>query len=249
MIIGALLVALASGTQAQSLTEFTKQSDSKKPIFIELFSSQGCSSCPPAEEWLSKFMDEDALWQSYFPVSFHVTYWNYLGWRDPFSKRQFSQRQYDHLNKLNIRQVYTPGFLVNGNEWRGWFDRDFRQVQQAGNHSVGQLNLDIHQQQLIASFKPSNQITQNNNEDYQLKLALVGSGFKTDVLRGENRHKFLKQDFTVISLQSFSAGSNLEFSGTVKTAPSLAQQAEKLAWVSWVEYKGKPIQAVGDWLN
>ncbi|MBE8167854.1 MAG: DUF1223 domain-containing protein, partial [Shewanella sp.] len=169
VIIGALLVVLSSGVQAQSLTEFTKQSDEKKPIFIELFSSQGCSSCPPVEEWFSKFMDEQALWQSYFPVSFHVTYWNYLGWRDPFSQRKYSQRQYDHLDKLNIRQVYTPGFLVNGNEWRGWFDRDFSQVKQAGNQVVGKLSLDIKGRQLSASFKPNNQDTQSNIENYQLK--------------------------------------------------------------------------------
>lgn len=242
-----LTLLLSQSLAAQTLSQFSKQSTDTRPIFIELFSSQGCSSCPPAEKWFSKFMSEDELWQDYFPISFHVTYWNYLGWRDPFSKRQYSQRQYDHLNNLNIRQVYTPGFVVNGNEWKGWFNRDFSQVSRSSGQRVGKLKVTVVNKHLTAVFIPKQAKT--NMDDYQLKLALVGSGFSTSVLRGENRSKNLKQDFTVLSLQSLNANKNLTFAGKVKLSSPLSEQASKLALVIWVEYKGKPIQAVADWLS
>ena len=60
-------------------------SQNKQFILIELFTSQGCSSCPPAEKWLNQFIKDKELWEKYIPVAFHVDYWDYLGWKDPYS--------------------------------------------------------------------------------------------------------------------------------------------------------------------
>src|SRR6186713_3438579 len=85
---------------------------------IELFTSEGCSSCPPAEAWLSKLKDEPRLWRDFVPLAFHVDYWDRLGWRDPFAARQWTARQYDYSSRWNSSSVYTPGFVLNGREWR-----------------------------------------------------------------------------------------------------------------------------------
>ncbi len=88
----------------------------------------------------------------YFPLAFHVTYWDYIGWKDPFGQRGFSQRQYDHLNAKNTGQVYTPQFVINGEEWRGWFARDLLLGFNRQEQEVGVLNVTVSEQTLKASF-------------------------------------------------------------------------------------------------
>ena len=90
---------------------------------IELYTSEGCSSCPPAEAWLSTWKSSPDLWKSVFPVAFHITYWDDLGWTDSFAQPAFTQRQRDYAARLGQDSVYTPEFVVNGREWRGWFSR------------------------------------------------------------------------------------------------------------------------------
>ena len=77
---------------------------------VELFTSQGCSSCPPADALLGELAARDDL----IALSFHVDYWNYIGWRDPFSKRQWSKRQRAYQETLKRRYVYTPQIVVDG---------------------------------------------------------------------------------------------------------------------------------------
>ncbi len=77
---------------------------------VELFTSQGCSSCPPADAYLGELAARDDL----IALSFHVDYWNYIGWRDPFSKRQWSLRQRAYGDTLKRRYVYTPQMVIDG---------------------------------------------------------------------------------------------------------------------------------------
>src|SRR5437763_12029180 len=99
----------------------TFESSETQTSLIELFTSEGCSSCPPAEKWLSAFKSNPDLWKKTVPVAFHVDYWNHLGWRDRFSKPEFTSRQRRYAAAWGGDSVYTPGFVVNGKEWRGWF--------------------------------------------------------------------------------------------------------------------------------
>ena len=86
---------------------------------VELYTSQGCSSCPPADRWLSTLGGRFAA-ERVVPLSLHVDYWDYLGWKDPYAKRRFSERQ----RKLSVLQrmalVYTPQVVVQGRDFRSW---------------------------------------------------------------------------------------------------------------------------------
>ena len=95
------------------------ESGPRQVTLVELYTSEGCSSCPRADRWISHFVDSSDLWQRVVPLSFHVDYWDYLGWKDRFSKPEFSKRQRNHKKTGNVPAVYTPGTLVNGKEWRG----------------------------------------------------------------------------------------------------------------------------------
>ncbi|MCG9756963.1 DUF1223 domain-containing protein [Shewanella insulae] len=230
----------------QTLTQFHKRSGEQQPLVVELFTSQGCSSCPPMDRWLSGFKQETGLWQYYFTLAFHVTYWNYLGWRDPFAKRAFSQRQYDYLNHKGISQVYTPQLVINGREWRP--GRQALLPDESDKRAlVGRLSLTIEGQEMMASFDSR----LASNEGLTLHLALLGSGMTTQVGRGENRGKYLREDFVVLSHEHFRGidATPVSFSGTVGALPGEAREAKRLAWVAWIEQDYLPLQAVGDWLE
>jgi hypothetical protein len=70
------------------------ESGTTQTALLELYSSEGCSSCPPAEAWMASLRDAPGLWRDFVPVVFHVAYWDRLGWRDRFASEQFTQRQY-----------------------------------------------------------------------------------------------------------------------------------------------------------
>ena len=89
---------------------------SKRPVIVELFTSQGCSSCPPADAYFKVLKKESDV----VALSYHVDYWDYLGWRDTLGSAEFSQRQYDYAKSRGDKNVYTPQMIING-----------------GNHFVG----------------------------------------------------------------------------------------------------------------
>ncbi|MFY0600228.1 MAG: DUF1223 domain-containing protein [Cyclobacteriaceae bacterium] len=93
----------------------TPESEEQKPfIVVELFTSEGCSSCPSADRLLSKIVDHDYENVEVIGLSFHVDYWDYIGWKDPYAHKKFTQRQRVYAQKLKSHQVYTPQMVVNG---------------------------------------------------------------------------------------------------------------------------------------
>src|SRR6266513_5976808 len=114
----ALLISTARLLSADS---FQFQSDATQTSLLELYTSEGCSSCPPAEAWLSRLKESPKIWKNFVPVAFHVDYWDRLGWKDSFATRAYSERQRDYAGQWRSDSVYTPGFVLDGKEWRGWF--------------------------------------------------------------------------------------------------------------------------------
>jgi len=103
VLILVLLVGLSSAVLPAQAAEQT-------PVVVELFTSQGCSSCPPADAYLGELARRPDV----LALSYHVDYWNYIGWIDPFGSKAATQRQRDYAKHLNLRYVYTPQMVVNG---------------------------------------------------------------------------------------------------------------------------------------
>ncbi|MBL8341843.1 MAG: DUF1223 domain-containing protein [Rubrivivax sp.] len=110
---GACLVA-AAASGAASCT--ARSHPTTPPRVVELYTSEGCSSCPPADRWLSTLKGRGDV----IALGYHVTYWDRLGWPDRFASEQFTRRQYEWAERLGRRNVYTPQVLVDGLDWRGW---------------------------------------------------------------------------------------------------------------------------------
>ncbi len=84
--------------------------DAQPRVVVELFTSQGCSSCPPADRYLGELAQRPDV----LALAFHVDYWNYIGWTDPYASKLATQRQHDYARHLNLRYVYTPQMVING---------------------------------------------------------------------------------------------------------------------------------------
>lgn len=108
LLLGALLVPAA-----QAATCTAVSGDSRNRL-LELYTSEGCSSCPPADRWLSRLPVDSGV----VPLAFHVDYWDRLGWRDPYAQAAFSQRQRARNSALGW--VYTPQLMLDGEDYRGW---------------------------------------------------------------------------------------------------------------------------------
>jgi len=117
---GLALIGLSSAPALGQQVICNWTSPAERMIVAELYTSEGCSSCPPADRWLSSQLTTPERSSSILALSFHVDYWNYIGWEDPYSKRQFTERQYAHKRTGNISQVYTPQFVFSNREARRW---------------------------------------------------------------------------------------------------------------------------------
>ena len=216
-------------------------SQGKTPIFIELFTSQGCSSCPPAEEYINTFIKNDRLWQKYIPVVFHVDYWDYIGWKDVFAQPAFSHRQRRYSTLRHVRTVYTPAFVVNGVAWRRGF---FHTYPDSAGLNNGLLKLSLDKNKVTASFKKSAEVGNKLN----LNVAILGMGMVVNILAGENKGRTARHHFVVLGYtQQLSNTRNwkIELPVIKKT------DSQRYALVAWVSKPDDPtpLQAVADWLN
>ncbi len=208
---------------------------SKPVIVLELFTSQGCSSCPPADALLSeiesKYTNKDVI-----ALSYHVDYWNYIGWKDPFSKKAFSDKQRAYGRKFNSSTIYTPQVVFNGKE-----------------HVVGSKKTIVNSRlQHYLKKTSENTLTISNIEKKEdlislnytvegtvnhkiLRVILTINERETAVKRGENRNRILKNTNIVVKEELL----NLEDSeGSVKLSiPDLVNKDDNLSVAVLVQTK------------
>ena len=207
---------------------------------LELFTSQGCSSCPPAERWLSGLQEHPALWRGLIPLAFHVDYWDRLGWPDAFANPGYSARQRAYSHSGASRAVYTPGFILAGREWRGWFQRQALRLPEGA--PVGRLTLHLKGDRLRLSFSA----TQTSPPGLVAHVARLGFGLRSAVSRGENAGRTLQHDFVVLTLQHVGTSAPNQWQARLQADA----RGERQALVAWLSAPGQPApyQAVGGWL-
>lgn len=226
----------------------TIQSTAKQVALIELYTSEGCSSCPPADKWLTSLKSSPDLWTQWVPVAFHVDYWNYLGWDDAFAKPAFSNRQRLYNRQQSI-STYTPGFIVDGREWRGWFRGKSLEGAKFSDEP-GVLKATIEGEQVSVEFSPKT-LSGTASGQKEIHWALLGFDYKRPIRGGENRGRELVHDFVVVDegrLNGVASGN--KWTGDFAYQTAAVPAAKQYGIAIWISEPGrvKPIQAVGDWL-
>ena len=241
-------VATNTATNESTNTPFILTSTLNQTIVLELYTSQGCSSCPPAEKWISGFVKSDKLWTELVPINFHVDYWDYLGWKDPFADSTFSKRQRDYKRVGKANTIATPGFALNGRAWNGWF-----RGQSLPNRVAplsGELHASVQNNIVDVSFNNINRSTSNT---LVVHAALLGFGIETLVKRGENAGRKLTHDFIVVDYENALLSSNgdnaQQYVATLPSPSNTHIKAIKHALVVWVSDTNdpSPLQVAASW--
>ncbi len=183
--------ALAQSVQSVS-------SPAHRVALLELYTSEGCSSCPPADRWLSKLKQSSIDSTQLVALAFHVTYWDYIGWRDRFAQKKFDQRQRELARHNASRTVYTPQFVLNGRDFRDYrhFVRHIERIRH--QPSVVDLTLTLQLRE-DAGFDVQLEAKLKNTLEHvaDLYLAVVENGLSSEVDDGENAGESLQHDYVV----------------------------------------------------
>ncbi len=171
---------------------------------VELFASEGCSSCPPADELLRRITEQARRdGKRVFPLSFQVDYWNELGWVDPFSSPRFTERERRYAKILGTRSVYTPQMIINGMNVFVGSDQNLAEKyinQYLEIPSLNTITLEIKKKgarQIEVNYR-----CESLTPETVLNFALVERGFQNNVTAGENAGRLLRHDNVVLEFKT-----------------------------------------------
>ncbi len=172
---------------------------------VELYTSEGCSSCPPADRWLSSLGASGYAPDRVVPLALHVDYWDYIGWKDPYAKREFSLRQRKLTQLQRMAFVYTPQVMLQGHDFRAWGGKAFDEAVRKINAQPARAQLALE----ILSFRAgvmevtatAELLPGDQGEDPAIYLAAYQSRLENRVTAGENRGKLLSHDYVVLEWQ------------------------------------------------
>src|SRR5439155_23043220 len=156
------------------------------PVVVELFTSQRCSSCPPADELIRTLARDASLRGKVIPLAFHVDYWDRLGWRDPFSAADWSRRQSFYVRALSLRGGYTPQMVVNGERQfvgSNAHALDAALAEESRQAPFGSVRVTVMRAGAVLAANVSAKVTSAAPTD--VVLALVENGISTKVTAGE----------------------------------------------------------------
>ncbi len=206
---------LGLGLLAQSGASFAK------PVVVELFTSQGCSSCPPADEVLGRLAQQEDV----IALSLPVTYWDYLGWKDTLADPAFTQRQRRYAQQMHLRQVYTPQMIIDG------------RVNVVGSHADEVADVITARQSTPAG--PAITLTHQGDD---MKIAINASGLKADVFvlpvnslvavavgRGENSGHTLNYHNVVRAVRPIGQYDGTAFTKTLPMVSMWMKDADRCA--------------------
>lgn len=180
--------------------ECSAKSGAQITPLLELYTSEGCSSCPPADEWFSHIKADS---QKVTPLAFHVDYWDYIGWKDRFAKAQYSERQRKTAAFNGASFVYTPQFSLNGRDFRGRGDarlnQEIMQTAQAARANLDlRASLQANGETLVQA---SVQVVNTADIPYaEIFIATYENQLVSQVNAGENSGRELRHDYVVRDL-------------------------------------------------
>jgi hypothetical protein len=201
----ATVAAIAFGSFSKTVAfSQTNGASDGAPVVLELFTSEGCSSCPPADALISELGGST---KSVIPLAYHVDYWNHLGWADPFSSHQWSERQSDYARAMNLEGEYTPQMVIGGGWQCGGSDGTSiaravaaaRSASPLGRTSI-QTSLADHGSRKLQVKVTAQMLNIAGTGPHVVMLAIYENGLVSKIGAGENGGREITYDYTVRKL-------------------------------------------------
>ncbi len=236
------LVALAflgaSAVANAAISSCATVSHTNVPRVIELYTSEGCSSCPPADQWLSQTVarNRSVKDSNVIPLAFHVGYWDYIGWKDVFAQPAFALRQSELARSGGASGVYTPQVFVNGRDDRTW-SRGNAEISAMPASVKFNLSSKWQGDAIVLSGK-----LDAANAAIRLRYAVTENGLVSAVKAGENKGETLHHDAVVRVHGTLRADASGVFSATVGVPREMRRDASLLHVIA-EDARGNPVAA------
>jgi hypothetical protein len=196
----ALLLAAMHASPSHAM-QCGAQSGAGTTALVELYTSEGCDSCPPADRWLSSLGGRGYAPERVVPIALHVDYWDYIGWKDPYAKALFSARQRKLAQVMRAKIVYTPQVLLQGEDFRRWhsgaFDEAVAKINARAARARIALTLDARGKDAFTVEARAEILDPSQRAAAALYLAAYENKLVSAVGAGENRGKTLTHDYVV----------------------------------------------------
>jgi hypothetical protein len=178
------------------------QSGPARAALVELYTSEGCDSCPPADRWLNGFPANGFGRREAVPLAFHVDYWDYIGWKDAFALPDYGERQRRLAARARSGVVYTPQVIVGGADFRGWESAGFADRIGQINRAPAGADIELKLREGGGTIEVLARVSLRQQAETRpvLYIALYESGLSTEVKAGENRGRTLRHDYVVREL-------------------------------------------------
>lgn len=260
LAVATLAVAAAqagAGPAASAAGSCSVRSGATPPLVVELYTSEGCSSCPPADRWLSSLKGRGDV----LALAFHVTYWDYLGWADRFAIPEGTQRQRDLARRDGLRAVYTPQVRADGRDWTGW--PRLPRVEPAaavpalhlsrdGNRVIAQVDAAVQPPAAAprgrsdaGSGGPSGKGTGGGSSTWSGYWAVLEHEHSSRVRAGENAGETLRHDHVVRLWKAVPAWpSSQVLSASLEVLPGSIDHPRRVAFVVVDPRTERPVQAL-----
>jgi len=226
-----LLIALCAGLwlcapSIGSAASCSAKSGAETTALVELYTSEGCDSCPPADRWLRSSFKPGATGAKAVALAFHVDYWDRLGWKDRFATKAYTERQYDVTRTGNARFAYTPQVVVQGKDFADWRDGGVTSALAAINARPARAGVAVDatpRPGAIGVHAVASVPAAADRKDAVLYVALTEDSLVSDVKAGENAGVRLTHDHVV---RAFRAGPVVGPGGTSELDAVLPLPAE-----------------------
>ena len=183
-----------------SAAECKVESTKNRVALLELYTSEGCSSCPPADKWLGNLSQQGIGLDKLVPLSLHVDYWNYIGWKDPYSAAEYTQRQRQIAQRNRLRSIYTPQMVFNGRDYRGWRRQSIKQLVNEVNGWPALAKIAFNWSAMTNdtfSASITSELIDNKVTSSTLYVALYENNLVSNVTAGENDGRSLHHEYVV----------------------------------------------------
>lgn len=200
--IGVLAAVFAASVHGEACVA---KSGPNTAALVELYTSEGCASCPPADRWLSSLAAQGYVPERVVPLALHVDYWDYIGWKDRYAKREFSLRQRKLTQLQRLALVYTPQVVLQGQDFRGWGTPAFEQALAKINARPARAEIALElvpaEPGTLAVRVRAELLDRGQADEAGLYLAAYENRLESRVSAGENRGRTLSHDHVVLEWQ------------------------------------------------